>query len=1063
MEKKEKIKIIKELKNKKKINWLIIRIIILFSLIISIIFGIFFSVDGFRYSYKKGIDYSGGYQIQIDVFDKKNSNFSYDTPNGDNKKGLELLRNKLDPLLNQNLYLKLLGHSSIEVIIGNNIFKSYDELSKTIQQLGSIYLTDSKGKDLLINDNNGIKERIPLSEIISGSKIGIDQTHRTIITLQIKNHQKWNNIINNLKSLEEKNGYKQQLYIWIDIGKMIDNLRHDINVIQSILTLFNVDIRNKISSKDWTNIYHIFDIEYYDIGNSQINFGNLLDLTLNYPISQIKTWMKEKHFRFTTVSENNLLIDPNDKFDITNKYIDPLRPYLQEIIEYNIILTETYKKHIINWNSIKIENNIIENSNKILTSTETEAHKISNLINSGLSGLEFVISSYRNINPIISKNIFKILILILNIIILIIFIIIIFCYRLFGIITVLNLLFTITTTLYFSTLLKIKISPENISALIILFVLLLEGNLIFFSCYKYERYKNNIKFEQAIKIADKKTINIFVNTLIILLIFGFSLFWTGINNIKSFATILLIGLIIIIIMVFFVTRIIYWFIIKINLKEKYYWLDVSKFSFLNLIFKKNIIKKIFNKKINNYLLNSNIYDKKSNIYLEKNKNNLELSTLEPIKNIKIKQIKYIKLNFCISKLILVIGIILLITSLIFFFTGKINIDNTIKSGINISINEELWRTNELKKEDELNKNIINKLKKHLKKFKNINNNNFNYDVYIVKKQENNIKNKILVVSTNITKGTFEYELLTTIATFYNTNLTDPSLILQQTNPIMEFYIIKTAIISIIICLFFIFIYTLFRLNWAQFISIIISIVFTLISTITVAINMQLLITFKMLIAFLIIFCFIISFGIMSISLLNKNKKIINIYDYKIFFKNMYNYIIKIKILRNAHNIFYKEEIKKLIIKKQYLKLKKIKKQHNEEFNHIKLLTKNIKNKNYKLIKKIKKELNIYNYKQIFLQKNFIIFFKKIKQHCIILGIIFTFLLIILAFFSGPLFSFNIIILIGLIISMFSILFFSIPIWIFLEKRRFLNKIIIRNCLDFKSINVDEQIIIGIND
>lgn len=77
--KKEQVKIIKEPKNKKAISRLIIRIGTLIVLIIAMIVGAFFSADSFRYSYRTGIVYSGGYQAQIDVFDKRDPNYSPDT------------------------------------------------------------------------------------------------------------------------------------------------------------------------------------------------------------------------------------------------------------------------------------------------------------------------------------------------------------------------------------------------------------------------------------------------------------------------------------------------------------------------------------------------------------------------------------------------------------------------------------------------------------------------------------------------------------------------------------------------------------------------------------------------------------------------------------------------------------------------------------------------------------------------------------------------------------------------------------------------------------------------
>lgn len=190
MKKNEQITTIKEPKNKKAISKLIIRIGTLIVLIVAMIVGAYFSADSFRYSYKTGIAYSGGYQVQVNVLDKNDPNFSPDTPNGDSKKGLDLLRNKLDPLSNQNLYLQTLGRSAVEVVVGKDMFKSYNALSKVIQRLGAIYLTDSKGKDLLVGDNNGTKERTPLSDVISGSTTGVDQNRRPIITLKIKDQAK---------------------------------------------------------------------------------------------------------------------------------------------------------------------------------------------------------------------------------------------------------------------------------------------------------------------------------------------------------------------------------------------------------------------------------------------------------------------------------------------------------------------------------------------------------------------------------------------------------------------------------------------------------------------------------------------------------------------------------------------------------------------------------------------------------------------------------------------------------------------------------------------------------
>ncbi|AOX43938.1 bifunctional preprotein translocase subunit SecD/SecF [Spiroplasma sp. NBRC 100390] len=1048
MKKNEQITTIKEPKNKKAISKLIIRIGTLIVLIVAMIVGAYFSADSFRYSYKTGIAYSGGYQVQVNVLDKNDPNFSPDTPNGDSKKGLDLLRNKLDPLSNQNLYLQTLGRSAVEVVVGKDMFKSYNALSKVIQRLGAIYLTDSKGKDLLVGDNNGTKERTPLSDVISGSTTGVDQNRRPIITLKIKDQAKWDSIINSLKP-SEGGGQAQPLYIWTDIGQFIDDLRHDTENIPAIATVFNAEIRSKVSASDWSNIYQIFNVEYYDAGTSQLRTGNLLDLALSYPISQVQTWMEDARFRFTSVPLDRLLIDPNDKTATTNQFIDPLRPYLQTIIEYNTALTDLYKEHIINWNSIKLGTGAAENSNQITTSTETESRQISNLINGGLSGLEFVIRGYREIPPVVSASVFKISLIILGVLVLAIFVVLLVYYRLFGFIAILTLLFTIIATLYFSSLLKVQISPESIAALMIAFGLALEGNLLFFSRYKRERYENQIPFEPAMKIANKQTIAVFIDALVVLIILGLSLFWLGTNNINSFATILLVGLIISIVMVFAVARLMYWIVIKLRWQEKHPWLDVSRFSLWKLFMKKRVALTTAPDAL---AASAQLQmPETSEPVIAANDN---VATVIPKKG---KQYKVGKWTFYnITKWTPVVGIILLIVALAIAFAGKANVANSIKPGINFTINQDLWGTNN-------DETAIAKLSTQLESIRKTARYNFSYNIYILKKQESGVNNRILVVSTNITKGTFERELLTAIASFYNATPDDPSLALQQTDPVMEGYILKNAAISIGVGLACIFVYTLFRLDWAQFVGMVLASLFALVTTIAIAIITQVLITFEMSIAFLAIFGFAIAFATMVMVRAKQNKKAINIREYETFFTYMSEHRSQIKRLRRAHKAYYQEELKKLAIKHPELTLREIKKQYHDQLKRTQLAAKDIKSKNNKVIREVRKDFRVYNYEHNFLQKVANITIKQMLQHCLTLGIMFAVLLITLAAFSGTWFGFNIVILIGLIAGMFATLFVGIPIWVALEKYRALNKIRVKNYLDSQRVEIDEQTVIGIND
>lgn len=80
------------------------------------------------------------------------------------------------------------------------------------------------------------------------------------------------------------------------------------------------------------------------------------------------------------------------------------------------------------------------------------------------------------------------------------------------------------------------------------------------------------------------------------------------------------------------------------------------------------------------------------------------------------------------------------------FAGKANVANSIKSGINFTINQDLWGTDD-------DETAITKLSTQLESIRNTARYNFSYNIYVLKKQESGANNRILVVSTNITKGT----------------------------------------------------------------------------------------------------------------------------------------------------------------------------------------------------------------------------------------------------------------------------------------------------------------------
>ncbi|AGM26182.1 bifunctional preprotein translocase subunit SecD/SecF [Spiroplasma syrphidicola EA-1] len=1028
--------------DKKKITKLIARISILVLFAVAIIVGSFFSADNFRYQYKTGIAYSGGYQVQVDVYDHSVTNPDPNTPNGNSEKGLELLKAKLDPLNNSNLYLQTLGKHSVEVMIGKNNFTNFNDLINNIQRLGAIYLTDSTGKDLLVKDN----ERTPLSDVISGSTTGVDQARNPVITLQIKDQVKWNEIIN---SLTPEQGNAQPLYIWTDIGQFIDDLRHDTDNIEIIRTAFN-----QLSLAADNNVLKIFNFEYYDAGTSSTKRDNLLTTSLFG--AQLVEVMKSEKFTFQDVKHNDLIIDPNDKAAISNIYLDPIRPKLKQIIDYSKKLTDKYKKYLINWDSINKGVGAGANSNTIQTTTATEAKQISNLINGGLSGYAFVISGYREIDPVVSQPIFIISMVILGVLTLAIFVYLIVYYRLFGFIGVLTLAFTIILTLYFSSLLGVQISPESISALIIAFGIGLEGNILFYSRYKRERYENGVPYEPAVKIANKQTIALFVDAVVVLIILGLSLFWVGTNNIKSFATILLVNLIIAMVMVFAVARLLYWVVIKLRWQEKFKWLDIPQYSFNKLILKK---------KKNGYSYHSD--DKllatatatATVVGSETPAKSDVVGTETPINDSLKKSKKPKKLTarfYHFSKWTPIAGLILVIAAIIIALTGAANFDSSIKKGTEITIGSEYWQDheNEEKAKADLANHLDTIIREHKIKTK------FTYNLYTIKRLNDT---KVLVVSTNITGSNYARALLASIASYYGASAEDSGINMYQTNPIMEVKALIITLISFAIGILCIFVYTLFRLDWAQFVGIVLGSLFALSITVSIAIIFQILITFEMLVAFIAIFGFAMAIGTIIMARAKQNKRTVNNVEYEKFFNYMSKHHNAVKKLRNEPKQYVKAEIKALRLANPELKRGEFKETFKAQIKAIKTQAAEIKKKNKKEIKVINKEFHQYDLANNFLQKIANITIKQMFKHCLTLLIILGSLLLVLAAFSGSLFGFNLVIFLGIFFGMFATLLIGIPIWVSLEKYRALNKIRVKNYLDSQRVEIDEQIVIGIND
>ena len=332
------------------------------------------------------------------------------------------------------------------------------------------------------------------------------------------------------------------------------------------------------------------------------------------------------------------------------------------------------------------------------------------------------------------------------------------------------------------------------------------------------------------------------------------------------------------------------------------------------------------------------------------------------------------------------------------------------------------------------------------------------------------------------------------------------------------YIIASAV-AIAASIGFVFIYSIFRLNWAQFFSVVSTGLFAGVLTLAIIITFQITISLTMFPIVAAIWAFAMVSCSFFMAQVNQNRRFFNLDDYDLFYQNELEYRDKKKDLlaiikfnnykalkRNAkQNVNYllnRDNIKRYRkdIKADILEQKKIlysdnpiyirkqvqqmvrhledpeeKRNKRREYflqlkegeaaqNSIQIRTE----KNNKIIaskqelKKIKHEFHQYNNKNNFLYKMVNMSLKKQIFEFLGLGIIAAIILIPLAIFSGPSFGFFITVLIGIITSFYAIFVIAIPIWIRLESLRALNRTRIQKNLRKKHVEIDEEEIIGVN-
>lgn len=1039
--KKNKIAKIKTKKmDKKAITGLITKVSVFLIIILALIIGSVFSATSFsskaNLSGDFGKNYNGYYDIKVATYDANQSKPDDEKKLGNAEQGYKVLRDKIDPLSVKNFDIQIIGENYIKMTIPKSLYGNFADLQSDIERQGAIYFTDIDGKDLLVD--SATKTRVKLSDVIESSEAKVHKKERKpIISLKFKDKSKWDSMME--KNKDQQSKQDKPLIIWTDIPNFIDKVRHDSSNYPKWKGYFK-DLIASLSESEKKAVKNIFDFTTDGTDDAKKQ-GNLIDID-DLPMSTAVFKNANLKFNVKVNDADGLLIDPNNdkKGEAGNKYIDPLRgPNSKQLLMklYDLDKEEYGKYLLTDFKTIQYNPQLNENNNEsydILVKTATRAKQIETLINGSLKGLSFKIESYSdNLGKKLDKSIgFISGIVVVSLATSLIVIFLLVYYRLFWLITLTSISFTAILSLFLGSLLNISVGLEVVSALFIAICLIVYANVLLYERYKRERFHSNKQILTSFKVANKATLPAVIDTAIVILILGLAFFWGGSGILKSFATILIISTACALIAGVFTTRLLYYLAVKLNMVDNKILAIPKNGLFINL------------KKKKHKTVQANLMTDSDQIIETTSENNNE--------SVRIKKTSVRKVTWLsIVKWTPLGAINLIVLAVILGFTIGINKAPNISQGQQYTISQQ-FIDNTLEQEKEQ----ITKSFNSQKDFKN----KFNFEINIVTTSTfSQFDEKALEINTNITNDQLHDKLLKWLQTKYGS---DEQFIKSfKIKSTAAQSVIVEAIIALAISIGLILAYLLFRLDWSQFIAIVIGVLSTLLISFAIVALAQLNVSFEMISCFIAIVSSTLMTGVIMMSRAKQIKGEVSKEVYENFWNEEMEYKQGIKKLKKQHQLFIKAEIAKLNNTDEKL----TDEQYNIKKQEIYHQAKAMKKDDDKQIALTRKEFRAYEH-----ENNFLINISKrtvleSTKNLIIMSFIFATLIIGLLFFPLVLtnnFSFEILLAIGIFTGIYATLFIILPIWSFLEKKRTLSNLRVRKFLDYKRVGLDEQLIKGIN-
>ncbi|WP_342263410.1 protein translocase subunit SecDF [Spiroplasma endosymbiont of Clivina fossor] len=525
-------------------------IILILSTIAGLITGSFFVDNNFR----SGMLVGGAYQTIVSYENAKNRHEAVNT-----------LQDKIDPLrkklMDISRFTSNIEGSRLNVIVPQANYGNIADFLRDVERSGSIFFLDDKGDDLLVGTGTGETykpakkdgKRIVLKDFIDSSSIKhslISGINKPSIEFKIKNLELYNAIL--------KYQDKKSVYVWQDLGQMLDEMRSNYNDLIKLRKFINakaVALQGGEAQELRNALRNLLTASVRNPENGDVKEVNLADQGVNTD-SDIYNYFQNGDVTFNEVLSYNknspnsdLTIDINNEDDTYDKqnYLNPFRPFLVELVnsEFKDVMNNKYKnKYLITSSSLQLKPN---NSDKVSDiafieiSGEEAAAGLAKIFSAGIKGIAYQVESYSVSDTVIS-NVTKVMMIItVSVILLITLVILAVFYRVLGLILGLILATTMVVAMVvFNVLLGIY-GWEVFIAMLIGMMVTLSSSIILLERMKTE-FNGGKSLIQSFLDANRKSISTVFDTTVLPLIISFFIYWFGTGIIKSFAIMLIISI-----------------------------------------------------------------------------------------------------------------------------------------------------------------------------------------------------------------------------------------------------------------------------------------------------------------------------------------------------------------------------------------------------------------------------------------------------------------------------------------------------------------------------------------